>query len=242
MSRSRARATSKVLRCEIGELVHTVLTAAMATDPDNPMDTAKAEELRAEGLDPYEDGCVVVRSRPQRMHDALKLALRSLLESGALGTRGKHVPQVAVTISESALHNVPGALPGRTASGALWPANLVRRMICDSAITRFVLSLGHRVIESSHTERTAKPHERRIKQIETGGICQAAGCDKGLHSGHPLTPHHPTPYSIDPVTSLDDTVLLCEVSHSDVHVGGKTIRLKDGRLIGPHGWVEASAA
>jgi hypothetical protein len=230
------------LDLETGELLHAVLTAAMAVDPDNPMDTAKAEELRAEGLDPYEDGCVVVRSRPQRMHDALRLALRSLLESGALGTRGKHVPQVAVTISEPALHEQPGALPGRAASGALWPAKLVRQLLCDSAITRFVFSLGHRVVESSHTERTLKPHERRIKQLETGGICQAAGCNKGLHTGHRLVPHHPTPYSVDPVTSLQDTVLLCDVSHADVHDGGKTIRLKDGRLIGPHGWVEATAA
>ena len=230
------------LDLETGELLQTVLFAAMETDPDNVMDTATAELLRAEGLDPYEDGCVLVRSRPQRMHDALKLALRSLLESGVLGTRGKHVPQVAVTISEGALHGQPGAMPGRSTSGARWPAALVRRMVCDSAITRFVLSIGHRVIESSHTERTLKPHERRIKQLETGGVCEAAGCSKGLHTGHRLVPHHPTPYSVDPVTSLHDTVLLCDVSHSDVHVGGKTIRLKDGRLIGPHGWVQASAA
>jgi hypothetical protein len=230
------------LDLETGELLLTVLMAAMATDPDNAMDTATAEQLRAEGLDPYEDGCVLVRSRPQRMHDALKLALRALLESGALGTRGKHVPQIAITISEPALHDQPGALPARVTSGAIWPAGLVRRMICDSAITRFVLSLGHRVIESSHTDRTLKPHERRIKQLETGGVCQAAGCSKGLHTGHPLTPHHPTPYSVDPVTSLNDTVLLCAVSHHDVHEGGKTIRLKDGRLIGPTGWIAASAA
>jgi hypothetical protein len=230
------------LDLETGELAHAVFVAAMETDPDNPIDTATAEQLRAEGLDPYEDGCVLVRSRPQRMHDAFKLALRSLLESGALGTRGKHVPQIAITISEAALHDQPGALPGRSTSGALWPAALVRRLLCDSAITRFVLSLSHRVIETSHTERTLKPHERRIKQLETGGICQVAGCSKGLHTGHRLTPHHPTPYSVDPVTSLHDTVMLCDLSHSDVHVGGKTIRLKDGRVIGPHGWVEASAA
>jgi hypothetical protein len=230
------------LDLETGELLHTVLVAAMETDPDNQMDTATAEQLRAEGLDPYEDGCVLVRSRPQRMHDALKLALRALLESGALGTRGKHVPQIAITISEAALHDQPGAPPGRSTSGARWPAGLVRRMVCDSAITRFVLSLGHRVIESSHTGRTLKPHERRIKQLETGGSCEAAGCSKGLQTGHRLIPHHVNPYAICGTTSLADTVLFCEVTHHDLHEGDKTIRLKDGRLVNPTGWVQASAA
>jgi hypothetical protein len=56
---------------ETGALWHTVLTAAMATDPDNPLDTQLAEQLRAQGLDPYADGCVLIRTKGQRMHDAL---------------------------------------------------------------------------------------------------------------------------------------------------------------------------
>jgi hypothetical protein len=231
------------LDLECGEMLQTALVAGMATDPDNPLDTSIAEAQRAQGLDPYEDGCVpLVRSRSQRMHDALKIVLRSLLESGALGVRGKHVPLVAVTISESALHGLPGALPGRATSGAIWPAPLVRRMVCDSAITRFVLSLGRRVIEMSHAERTLKPHERRMKQVETGGVCQGAGCGRGERTGHRLIPHHPTPYAINPVTSVHDTVLFCELTHADVHVGGKTVRLKDGRVLGPDGWVHPCAA
>jgi hypothetical protein len=31
--------------------------------------------------------------------------------------------------------------------------------------------------------------------------------------------------------------MLCDGSHDDVHVSGKTIRLKNGRLLGPNGWV-----
>lgn len=231
------------LDLEAGELLHTALTAAMATDPDNTMDTAQAAQARALGLDPYEqDSCLRLRSFARRRHDALKLVLRALLDTGALGQRGKHAPQINVTISEPALNQLPGALPARAASGAPWPAALVRRILCDSAVTRFVLSLGHRVVESSHTERTLKPHERRIKNIETGGICQAAGCNRGHGTGHRLIPHHATPYAICGTTSLGDTVLFCEVTHHDLHEGGKTIRLTDGRLLSPTGWIDSGAA
>ncbi|MFN2523465.1 MAG: hypothetical protein ABR614_09175, partial [Mycobacteriales bacterium] len=84
------------------------------------------------------------------------------------------------------------------------------------------------------------PHERRIKHLETGGICQGAGCSRGDPTGHPLIPHHAEPYSINQVTSLADTVLFCEITHNDIHVGGKTIRLKDGRLLNNTGWVDTA--
>jgi hypothetical protein len=230
------------LDLECGELLHTALHAAMDTDPDNPLDTAAAAQLREQGRDPYEDGCVEVRSRPQRRHDALKLLMRKALDTGVLGSRGKHSPHIAVAVLADTLHDQPGALPARAASGVNLPIDLVRRLLCDSALTRFVLSLGHRVIESSHTERTLKPHERRIKQIETGGTCQAAGCNRGTQSGHRLIPHHAEPYAVSRSTSLEDTVLLCEVSHYDLHEGGKTLRLKDGRRISPAGWADQQAA
>jgi hypothetical protein len=50
-------------------------------------------------------------------------------------------------------------------------------------------------------------------------------------------PHHPDAYARSGTTSFYDTVMFCERSHDDVHVGGKTLRLKDGRLHGPNGWV-----
>jgi hypothetical protein len=210
----------------------------METDPDNPVDTATAAAMRAKGLDPYEDGCVQVRSFRQRRHDGLRLLLRRLLDSGALGVRGKHVPHLAIAVRGETLHRRAGALPARGQSGASLPVSLVRRLLCGSEITRFVLGLGHRVLESSHTERTLKPHERRIKDLETGGVCQGAGCRRGHATGHRLIPHHVAPYSRAGTTSLGDTALLCEVTHHDVHEGGKAVRLKDGRVIGPDGWVD----
>lgn len=230
------------LDLECGELLHTALAAAMEPDPDNPIDTAAAQVLRAQDLDPHEDGCVVVRSRSQRRHDALRLLLRKLLDTGALGQRSKYAPHIAITVGADALHDQPGALPARAGSGSSWPAGRVRGLLCDSAITRFVLGLGHRVIESSHTERTLKPHERRLKQLETGGVCQGAGCQKGSATGHRLIPHHVRPYAVGRETSLLDTALVCESTHHDLHEGGKTIRLKDGRRLCATGWVDEGCA
>ena len=103
------------------------------------------------------------------------------------------------------------------------------------AVTRFVLGLGRKVLAVSHTGRTLTGTERRVKRLETGGACEVAGCARG--PGCRLVPHHPTPYAECGTTSLSDTVLLCERNHRDLHVGGHVLRLKDGRRLGPDGWL-----
>jgi hypothetical protein len=57
-----------------------------------------------------------------------------------------------------------------------------------------------------------------------------------------LVPHHPDAYARSGTTSFFDTVMFCDRSHDDLHVGGKTLLLKDGRLLGPDGWVRRIAA
>jgi hypothetical protein len=245
------------------ELMHTVLTAAMATDPDNPLDTAAAAALREQGIDPYSESAAGLaaanaaglaeadgaggshcvgppRNKGQKRYDAFISVLRDVLDSAGLGTRGKAVPHISIRAGLDALHDQPGALPAVGGSGQSLPASLVRRLVCDSAVTRFVMGLGNKVIELSHTVRTLKEHERKAKIMETGGLCQAAGCHHP--PGVRLIPHHPDAYAKSGTTSFYDTVMLCESSHHDVHEGGKTIRLKDGRLLSPEGWVEIRGA
>ncbi len=226
------------LDLETGELLWTVLQAGLTADPDNPVDTAEFAGLREQGWQagdplPATGG---PRSRRQRGHDALRLALRALLDSGALGSRDKAAPHVAVTTGLDTLHRVPGAMPAVAASGTRLPSSLVRRWFCESAVTRFVLSLGRKVIETSHPERTLTAQERRIKKIETGGRCQIAGCRCGPSAR--LVPHHGDPWAQCHTTSLTDAVLICEPSHHDLHSGGHTLRLKDGRWLNEHGWAD----
>jgi hypothetical protein len=226
---------------EATEYLLVLLNAAEAMDADNPVDTRAAATLREQGLDPYDPDLPISTDRPrgkaQRLHDAFKLLLKRSIDSGALGSSGKQPVHVGITISNAALHDQPGAMPPRTDSGRTIPLSLARRWLCDSAITRFVLGLGGRVLSASHTERTLKPHERKIKHLETSGICQTAGCQRGHPTGHTLIPHHVIPYATCGSTSLTDTALLCEQHHADLHVGSRPLRLKDGRHLNEHGWL-----
>ena len=131
-----------------------------------------------------------------------------------------------------------GALPATGASGQRLPLALVKQWWADAYVTRYVLSFGRRVVETSHKERTLKPHERRIKQLETAGRCQGAGCTRGpgTHPGCRLIPHHVYPWAKHGRTSLAETVLLCEATHAALHRGA-TITLKDGRRLNAAGWV-----
>ena len=169
----------------------------------------------------------------QRRHDALRNGLRRLLDTGATGQRDKVAPHLAVTVDLTTLDGEPGALPARGACGTSLPLSLVRRWSCDSALTRYIMSLGRKVLDSSHTARTLTGHERRTKHLETGGTCQGAGCTRG--PGSRLIPHHATPWADTHRTSLTDTVLFCEQTHHQLH-HGTTIRLKDGRWLNQDGW------
>jgi len=224
---------------ECAERLHAVLQAELARDPEAALDTGAAARLRAQDLDPYDPEltCGRPRSRAERLHDAFSAMLGRYLAAGLGGQHDKQAVQVVVTVSADALEGRAGALPARGASGAHLPGSLVRRWACDSAVVRQVLDLRGRVVETSHTERTLKAHERRALVTQTGGVCQGAGCTRsGRDPAARMHAHHGSPWARTGTTSLADAVYLCERTHQDVHEG-KVVRLKDGRRLGPDGWV-----
>ena len=228
------------LDLECGERLHTLLRAELARDPDAPVDSETARRLREQGLDPYDPAlpaCTAPRGRAQRSHDALSTGLARYLDADLGGRCDKTAVQVVVTVPAAALAGRPGAVPARAGSGAVLPAGLVRQWACDSAVLGLVVDLAGRVIETSHTERTLKAHERRAKHTQTGGQCEAAGCTRSTREpGTRMHFHHATPWARCGTTSLSDTVLLCDVTHRDLHEGQKRVRLKNGRVLGPDGW------
>ena len=234
---------SGVLDDETGELLDTVLRAERSVDEQAPGDTeawraAAAEDVTDLDARDWPSRLSRPRTRAQRTHDALRRALRTLLGAGLIGTRDKAVPHIAVTVPLDHLEAVPGALPGRAQSGARWSRRQVRDLLCTGAFTRLVLDARRRVVDVSHTQRTATAVERQISYLQWGWRCAVFGCDRGPATGHPLVPHHGSLFSRTGTTSLDDTVPLCEQDHHRLHQGRRPLRLRDGRAIGPEGWVD----
>lgn len=240
------------LDLECGERLSTALAAEAAKDPRNVDDTAAAQELRDQGIDPYSDGLAgtkalvgpfdgpqraLPRDRKKRLHDALNRMLGRYLEHGLGGTKGKTPVQVNVTLTDRAVTGEPGALPARADSGAFVPRSLVRRWWCDSLVTAFVLSRGGKALRTVHSQRLLTGRERRALLIEGGGRCATVGCCPGrpdplleLHA------HHVDAFAKSGMTALAESVPLCDTSHFDVH-HGRTVRLRDGRLLREEGWV-----
>jgi len=229
---------------QTGELLATVLDAAAATDPAAPEDTRR----HAEGQQALDDDTLpphqwpvdqpAPRSKRQQRHDAFKRGLQALLDNGVLGVRGKVAPHVAVTVDLDFIESVPGSLPARTEHGARLSREQVRQVLCRSTFTRLVLDVRRRVVEASHSQRTSTALERLILKVQGGASCSGAGCARGPATGHRLIPHHASLFSHTGTTELADTVLLCEIDHDhELHNKGRTLTLKDGRVLGPEGWV-----
>ncbi len=256
------------LSLQCGERLHTVLPSELRRDPVTPVDTTAAAALRERGIDPYDPdgtallgtprhpdpsldsqpgdalgdalgGCAVPRSRGQRLHDALDLALGAATSAPASAATTTSNPFRSTCWSAPRpLEGQPDATPARGGSGATLPAGLVRRWACGGALTRLVMTLAGKVLEVSHTERTLKASERRALYAQTGGVCQAAGCRCSASDlGAVLHPHHVDPWARTGSTSLTSTILLCELNHADLHAS-RTITLKNGRRLDANSWLE----
>jgi hypothetical protein len=175
------------------------------------------------------------------MHDGLGRLLGRYLESGLGGSLGKAPVQVNVTISAATLSSQPGAPPGRADSGRLIPRSVVKRWWCDSSVTGYVMSLGGKALRVIHGQRTLNAAERRALSIEGGNRCAGEGCcPENPDPAVILRPHHVHGYAEDQVTSLDDTLAVCDTLHHDLHEGHKTNRLRDGRFLNENGFVEGT--
>ena len=245
------------LDLECGERLWVALRAEAQRDAAAPDDTAAwaaaqpaaGDEARAQvsdawglGLAQRADGGTLPRARRQRLHDAFSNLLDRYLSADLGGRVGKNPVQVSVTLSESAVTGRPGAAPATTSSGALVPSRVVRRWWCDASVTGFVLSLGGRVLRAVHAQRTLTGLERTALQVEGGSVCVGDGCCTGRPDPlTPIRPHHVHGFAENLVTSLDDTLPVCDALHHAIHEG-HTIRLRDGRYVDEHGWVDEGEA
>ena len=233
------------LDLECGERLWTALRAEAARDLRNPSDTEAWEEQRQAGTDDDVWGIrlgTLPRSRRQRLHDAMSRLLERYLAAGLGGLSGKAPVQIHVTVSEPTVTGDRAALPPRADSGRLIPKAMVRRWWCDSSVTAYVLSLGGKALRVVHGQRTLTAQERRALATEGGGRCAGDGCCPSSPDALVvLRPHHLLGYNEDQITSLEETIPVCDTLHHDLHDGKKTVRLRDGRYLDEHGYRDGPA-
>ena len=105
-------------------------------------------------------------------------------------------------------------------------------------LTVLLMSKGHQPLGVVHTGRTLTAQERKACLAQHGHRCAGVDCCDGLpHPLKRLVPHHVETYAANGTTSLAATVPICDALHDDIHVGKRTVQLRDGRWINEQGVV-----
>ena len=195
------------------------------------LDPAQAQQLAA----------LVPRTPSRRLHDALGRLLSRYLDAGLGGLVDKVPVQLTATITHAQIEHRPGALPAKsTRTGRSLARSLLRRWWNDAQITTLLLSEGWQPLGVVHSGRTLTGRERRALNTRWDHRCAGTDCCPPLPEPlRTLVPHHLKRYSSNGgQTSLGETIPCCTNLHNDIHLGKKTIRLRDGRLINENGYLE----
>ncbi|HVH64848.1 MAG TPA: DUF222 domain-containing protein [Candidatus Acidoferrum sp.] len=174
------------------------------------------------------------RTYGQRTHDALVEALsrRSLGHpngtthaNGARSGNGSSPrPLLIIKTSIDTLAGIAGAPAGQLEWGGTIPAETVRRLGCDSAITR-ITGLGELEYEITHAARTIPPATRRAL-VARDGHCVFPGCDRPAPW---CQGHHLVFWGDGGPTKLENLGLVCSAHHRRVHEEGWQLQRNDGR-------------
>jgi len=170
------------------------------------------------------------RSAGQRAHDALaelaRRAGRGHANGADSGNGAGPRPQLIVTTSVDTLAGIAGAPAGQLQWGGTIPAETVRRMGCDAAITR-ITGIGELEHEITHASRTTPPSMRRA-MVARDGHCIFPGCDRPPPW---CDAHHLKFWADSGPTKLENLGLVCGEHHRKVHEEGWTLERKDGRWV-----------
>jgi Domain of unknown function (DUF222)/HNH endonuclease len=166
------------------------------------------------------------RTAGQRAHDALLEVLRRGANTGdGKPTGAGPRPSIIITASLDTLAGIAGAPAGELEWGGTIPAETLRRMACDAAITR-ITGLGELEQELTHAARTIPPSTRRAL-VARDRHCVFPGCDRPSPW---CDGHHLIHWADDGPTTLENLGLVCSAHHRRVHEEGWTLRReKDGR-------------
>ena len=166
------------------------------------------------------------RTPEQRLVDALVERCQARNGSAHPDGAGPR-PQVIIKASLDTLAGIEGAPAAELEWGGTVPAETLRRIACDSAITR-ITGLGELEQEITHAGRSIPPSTRRAL-VARDHACVFPGCDRPAPW---CDGHHLIFWGDGGPTRLDNLGLVCRTHHRRVHEEGWTLRReKDGRWI-----------
>lgn len=122
----------------------------------------------------------------------------------------------------------------RTRGGVHLGPRTLRRLSCAASFSRLLLDPAGHPLDSGPTRRQLNRRERRALEHRDGYRCQRRGCGRPASS---CDPHHVEPWHLGGLTVLVNMLLLCRACHHQLHDREVQLPLRDGRVIGPRGWV-----
>jgi hypothetical protein len=186
---------------------------------------------------PAVDGALDPRSPARRRADALVDLLTRTLDAAVLPAGGGIRPHLTVTIPCSTLRGRSG-VPATTGWGQPLPREVLRRLACDSSVSRIILDPAGVPLDVGRTQRTVTADIRRALVARDNG-CAFPSCDRPAGW---TEAHHIRHWIDGGHTSLDNCVLLCGHHHRVIHHQGWTVRLGPDRRpeFLPPAWIDAS--
>jgi hypothetical protein len=157
------------------------------------------------------------RTPGQRRADTLLDLCRRKAGGSATGAGPR--PHLVIRASLDTLLGAPGAPAGELEVGGSVPAETVRRLACDAALTR-ITGRGELEAEISHASRSIPPSTRRAVEARDRR-CVAGSCDRPPQW---TDCHHLEHWTQGGPTILPNLVLLCRRHHRMVHEGGWGLR------------------
>ena len=133
-------------------------------------------------------------------------------------------PHLIIRTTVDTLIGAAGS-PGAELDGAIIPAETVRRIACDAAISR-IIGKGELDAEITRASRSTPPATRRALAARDRG-CVAEHCNRPPQW---TDTHHVKHWIDDGPTTMSNLILLCRPHHRKVHEGGWGLqRLTTGR-------------
>ncbi len=129
---------------------------------------------------------------------------------------GGVLAQIRAGINSSML---TGFAPAKLEDGTVLAPSELAAMLCDSRLSRVVLTAHGEPLDASHAQRTFSIAQTRAV-LARDRTCRYPGCDRGMEVGEI---HHAQEWNEGGATVLDNAVLLCYRHHKAVHSNSITI-------------------